>query len=151
MGEAYFYHLTRRGAADVLPPLLTRALAQGWRVVVRGTDEARLRALDARLWAGEGFLPHGLAGGPHDALQPVLLTTGAAVADCLVAVDGAVVAPAEVRAAARTCVLFDGGDDAALAGARALWASLTEAGCGARYWSEEGGPWVEKASRNVSG
>lgn len=151
MGEAYFYHLTRRGAAEVVPPLLARALAQGWRVVVRGTDEGRLRDLDARLWAGDGFLPHGLAGGPYDARQPVLLTTGGEMADCLMAIDGATVAPGEVATASRTCILFDGGDDAALAGARAQWAALSEAGCAARYWSEESGRWEEKARRNVSG
>lgn len=151
MGEAYFYHLTRRGAGDVLPPLLTRALAQGWRVVVRGTDPDRLRALDARLWAGDGFLPHGLAGGPHDARQPVLLTTGREVADCLVALDGAAVGADEVGASARTCILFDGGDEEALARARVQWSALTDAGCAARYWSEESDRWVQKAARNVSG
>ena len=38
MGAAYFYHLTRRPLEAALPQLLERALAQGWRVAVRGTD-----------------------------------------------------------------------------------------------------------------
>ena len=151
MGEVYFYHLTRRSAPDVLLPLLTRALAQDWRVVVRGIDQERLAALDARLWQGDGFLPHGLAGGPHDARQPVLLTTGREDGDCLMSVDGAEVTAAEVTGARRTCILFDGLDGAALARARAQWTTLTGAGCAARYWSEEGGSWEEKAVRNVSG
>lgn len=151
MGEAAFYHLTRRAAADVLPPLLTRALAEGWRVVVRGTDAERLRALDLALWEGDGFLPHGLAGGPHDARQPVLLTTGPEVAECVMAVDGARVTPHEVEAAARVCLIFDGDDDGVLAQARGQWAALTGAGCAARYWSEESGRWQQKAARNVSG
>lgn len=149
MGEAYFYHLTRRSAEEALPQLLRRALAQGWRCVVRGTDERRLARLDAKLWAGEGFLPHGLAGGPHDARQPVLLSVGAEAGDCLLAVDGASVEAAEVGAARRVCIVFDGMDETALAGARALWTALTGAGCGARYWSEDSGKWVEKATRNV--
>ena len=47
-------------------------------VLVRGTDAGRLDWLDQKLWAGgdDAFLPHGLAGGPHDALQPILLTSG---------------------------------------------------------------------------
>ena len=152
MGDVYFYHLTRRSVEETLPPLLTRALAQGWHVALRGTDEARLDRLDASLWQpGEAFLPHGRAGGSHDARQPVLLTTGAAANDpaCVMAVDGAEVAPDEVAAMTRTCILFDGLDGGALSKARAQWTALTEAGCAARYWSEEGGKWEEKATKNV--
>ncbi|MCB2143002.1 MAG: DNA polymerase III subunit chi, partial [Rhodobacteraceae bacterium] len=78
MGEARFYHLTRSGQDAVLAQLLPRSLQSGWHVVVRGCDSARLDHIDRMLWLGaeEGFLPHGLAGGPNDALQPILLTTG---------------------------------------------------------------------------
>ena len=71
MGAAYFYHLTRRPLEATLPLLLEKALAAGWRVAVRGVDAARLDRLDARLWLGpeDGFLPHGRAGGPHDAIS----------------------------------------------------------------------------------
>lgn len=157
MGEVYFYQLTRRSVEAMLPPLLDRALSQGWRVAVRGTDAGRLEHLDEALWLGpkEGFLPHGIAGGPHDARQPVLLTTeeGEAPnrADMLVSVDGADLTADEVRAHHRSCVVFDGEDKAALATARAQWKALTDAGAGARYWSEESGRWVEKAAKNVGG
>ncbi|PRX34992.1 DNA polymerase III, chi subunit [Meinhardsimonia xiamenensis] len=150
MGEAYFYHLTRSPLEAVLPMLLEKALAQGWRVAVRGTDPARMAWLDERLWLGpeEGFLPHGLAGGAHDAAQPVLLTVDAALpnaAACLMAVDGAEVTAEEVKRLERVCVLFDAGEEAALARARAQWRALTAAGCKARYWSEESGRWQMKA------
>jgi DNA polymerase-3 subunit chi len=150
MGAAYFYHLTQRPLEAVLPALIGRALQQGWRVAVRGTDAARMEWLDQKLWLGpeEEFLPHGLAGGPHDALQPVLLTTAREVpngAACLMAVDGAEVAPDEVRAAERVCILFDGADAAALARARDQWRALTAAGVPAQYWSEDSGRWEKKA------
>lgn len=107
--------------------------------------------LDDRLWLGadDGFLPHGLAGGPHDRAQPILLTTGAAANDpaCLMAVDGAEVAPDEVARMERVCILFDGNDEAALNRARAQWKALTEAGCAAQYWSEESGRWEKKAEK----
>ena len=74
MGAALFYHLTRSAAETLLPTLIDKARAAGWRVEVRGGDAARLEALDGALWLREGFLPHGRAGGPHDARQPVLLT-----------------------------------------------------------------------------
>jgi DNA polymerase-3 subunit chi len=150
MGAAYFYHLTRRPLEQALPLLLEKALAAGWCVAVRGRDPARLDWLDERLWLGpeDGFLPHGRAGGPHDALQPVLLTTdtehpnGAA---CLMAVDGAEVAPQEVQALERVCILFDGNDETAKDTARGQWRALTGAGCAAQYWSEESGKWEKKA------
>ncbi|RMD93106.1 MAG: DNA polymerase III subunit chi [Alphaproteobacteria bacterium] len=150
MGEVYFYHLTRSPLEAVLPMLLEKALAQGWRVAVRGTDPARMAWLDERLWLGpeEGFLPHGLAGGAHDAAQPVLLTVERDLpnaAACLMTVDGAEVAAEEVAGLSRVCILFDGADAGARARARAQWRALTGAGCKARYWSEESGRWQMKA------
>ena len=150
MGQAYFYHLTRNPVEETLRTLLGKSLGVGWRVAVRGTDPGRMEWLDQKLWLGpeETFLPHGLAGGPHDADQPVLLTTRAELANdaaCLMTVDGADVAAREVQALERVCVLFDGSDPAAVETARGQWKTLTGAGCGAQYWSEESGRWEKKA------
>lgn len=150
MGDVFFYHLTRSTLEQTLPMLLERALGRDWRVSVRGTDAGRLEWLDRRLWEvpEEGFLPHGMAGGPHDADQPVLLTTQMGAANgaaCLVVIDGATVAPDEVAAFERVCVVFDGNDPAAVEAARGLWRRLTGAGHGAQYWSEETGRWQKKA------
>lgn len=151
MGAAYFYHLTRGPLEETLPMLLDRSRQAGWRVVVRGIDEGRLRYLDEKLWQGaeDSFLPHGLAGGPQDALQPVLLgadvTAEANGAACLMAVDGAPVSPEEVNGLDRVCILFNGLDEAAGQQARVQWKSLTDAGCAAQYWSEESGRWEKKA------
>ncbi|WP_417524127.1 DNA polymerase III subunit chi [Marinovum sp.] len=149
MGAAFFYHLTQRPLEATLPMLLEKARGAGWRVAVRGVDEGRLDWLDEKLWQGpeDSFLPHGRAGGPHDALQPVLLTSGAAGNDpqCLMLVDGALVTPEEVSALERVCVLFDGSDPEAVDRARAQWKALTAAGCAAQYWSEESGRWEKKA------
>ncbi len=151
MGAAYFYHLTRRPLPETLMMLLGKSLENGWNVVVRGTDQAGLEALDKALWLGpgDGFLPHGLAGGgAQDADQPVLLTLGSDLANaarCLMSVHGAEVAAAEVAALERVCILFDGNDDAALARAREQWTALKNAGASAQYWSEESGRWEKKA------
>lgn len=151
MGAAFFYHLTHRRLEDALPALLGLALKAGWKVAVRGPDQGRLDWLDQKLWLGpeDGFLPHGLAGGPHDALQPILLTTAAAANDpqCLMSVDGAQVSPQEVQAMERVCILFDGGDPDAVQQARVQWKTLTDAGCSAQYWSEESGRWEKKAEK----
>ena len=150
MGAAYFYHMTRAPLEVTLPVLLTKSLAASWRVVVRGCDAQRVEWLDQRLWLGpdEDFLPHGVAGGPHDALQPILLTTqsdspnGAA---CLMSVDGASISPEEVSDFQRVCLLFDGTDPSAVETARGQWRALTGAGVAAKYWSEESGRWQMKA------
>ncbi len=147
-GEVYFYHMTRSPLEATLPALLEKSLAQGWKVLVRGRERARLEWLDQRLWLGEGFLPHGLEGGAHDADQPVLLSTGTGNphgATALVSVDGAGIAPGEVAGYARAMVLFDGNDPQALEHARGQWKALTAAGCRALYWSQESGRWEKKA------
>ena len=147
MGKALFYHLTRSPAERLLPMLIGRALATGWRVELRGSDPDRLEWLDRQLWLDEGFLPHGLAGGAHDARQPVLLTLAgqqraANGAVYLLALDGAPVDPGECDGLQRACVIFDGGDQAATERARAQWRELTAAGVEAEYWSEESGRWA---------
>ena len=145
-----FYHLTQRPLEQTLPVLLERSLAAGWRVAVRGRDPGRMDWLDEKLWLGpeEQFLAHGRAGGAHDALQPVLLTTEEALpngAVCLMAVDGAAVGASEVAALERVCVLFDGHDPDAVQHARGQWKALTGAGAAAEYWSEESGRGEKKA------
>lgn len=153
MGGALFYHLTRSPVERLLPVLIGKSLAAGWRVELRGADAERLSWLDGQLWQGDGFLPHGLAGGPHDARQPVLLTlagpqgAGQGAANdpaCLMVLDGADVAPAECDRLERVCIIFDGGDTGAVSRARDQWKMLSDAGVNAEYWSEESGQWARK-------
>ncbi|MFT5066893.1 MAG: DNA polymerase-3 subunit chi [Yoonia sp.] len=149
MGAVYFYHLTENPLEDTLPMLVGKAQSAGWRVLVRGRNAAVLQRLDARLWQGApaSFQPHGMAGGPHDNSQPVLLgvDTPADGFGCIMSVDGAAVTAAEVGLSMRTCVLFDGYDQEALALARTQWKALTGAGCEAQYWAQDMGSWVKKA------
>ena len=154
MGAVYFYHLTRSGLVETLGQLIGRARTAGWRVGLRGPDRAVVERLDGQLWLvpEDGFLPHGLAGGPRDADQPVLLATGgdtgggwANGAACVMAVEGAAVAPDEAARLERVCILFDGNDPGAVSVARDQWRSLTGAGVATQYWSEESGRWEKRA------
>ena len=148
MGAAYFYLLTENTVEQTLMTLIARAGGQGWQIELRGVDQGRMAQLDAALWLGpdDEFLAHGLAGGPHDALQPVLLTVDAATdRACVMCVDGAAVSADQVQSSQRVCILFDGHDDRALAGARVQWKALTAAGCAAQYWAQENQRWVMKA------
>lgn len=154
MGEAFFYHMTRTPLEETLPVLLSKALDAGWRVSVTGREAERLDWLDERLWIGPEpwFLPHGRAGGPQDADQPVLLVAEGEMAgeagnraQCLVSVDGAGLDPGAVRDSDRAMVLFDGNDPDAVERARAQWRDFTGAGIAVKYWSQESGRWALKA------
>ena len=150
---ALFYHLTRSTEEDLIRTLLMRAMQNGWRVMLRGTDDAALRRLDTRLWTqGDGsFLPHGMEGGAHDADQPVLLGKGAAVnvAQGVILIGGALSTATEAKGFDRLWVLFDGANETAVAGARGLWRQITDGGVDAEYWSEDSGKWVKTAEKKA--
>lgn len=146
--EAMFYHLERSPLEAVLPPLLEKCRGRGWRALVRGTIAERLEMLDAHLWTyrEESFLPHGLSSDARAARQPILLTTAtdnANSAQALFLIDGAGLEGAAEMA--RICVLFDGGDSAALAHAREQWKQAKAMGLAASYWQEnDTGGWRKK-------
>ena len=106
-------------------PLLEKSLERGWKVIVQGSSEERIEALDAHLWTyrDDGFLPHGTWREPEAAQQPVLFTltdgnpNGATVRFLI---DGAPV-PADPQSYQRIVLLFDGNDEEAVAAARAHW------------------------------
>lgn len=150
MGAVMFYQLQDKTLADTLRMLVEKSLSAGWRVAVRGTSDIGLQALDKALWLGpeDSFLPHGLAGGDADAMQPVLLGKGGEnlnAASCLMAVQAADVSAADAAAMERVCILFDGQDEDELAHARAQWKALKAEGVQAQYWAEDDGRWVKKA------
>ena len=150
MGAAYFYQLKDSPLETTLPMLIGKARSAGWRVLVRASQPALQNRLDEVLWQGAdtAFLPHGVAGGPHDAAQPVLIGDGPSTGfDCVICVGGADISVEEISTAARTCILFDGWDDQALQHARGQWKALTDAGAAAQYWAQDDGRWVMKAEK----
>lgn len=150
MAEILFYHLQGQKLEAVLPPLLEKSLARGWRVVVQGGTEERIEALDAHLWTyrDDGFLPHGTWREQDAAMQPVLLTVNdgnANAAQVRFLVDGAPM-PAEATDYERIVLVFDGDDEDAVQGARAQWADVKARGLAATYWQpDENGRWQQKA------
>jgi DNA polymerase-3 subunit chi len=151
VAEVLFYHLTAAPIDATLPDLLERSLARGWRALVRTGSEAALRFLDDRLWTfrDDAFLPHGVAGGRDAARQPVLLTLGrdnVNRADVLMLTLGARAEIDEMASFARTCVIFEGFDAAAVETARADWRAVVAAGLPAKYWAQDAGRWVQRAA-----
>ena len=149
MTEVLFYHLEHQPLERVLPSLVERTLARGWRAVIEAGSEERVEALDTLLWtyAEESFLPHGTKRDGNPASQPVYLTTDSANPNSAAVrflVDGA-----ELPALAgyeRIVYLFDGRDAAAVARAREQWKAAKGAGCEATYWQQSPeGRWEKRA------
>ena len=143
-----FYQLSRDPAEVACAQIAAKALSAGQRMLVVAEDEALLRRVSATLWSRVkgSFLPNGVAGGAHDARQPILLATHM---DAAGAANGAgVVAFAdgvwrECEGFARALLLFD---DGGLAPARALWKQLGQRDDVTRaFWKQEDGRWVKKA------
>ena len=148
MTDINFYQLAARPLDAVLPRLLDKALAAGFRCVVRSNDADLLARLDAAIWTYDpaSFLPHSVDG-PFAVDQPILLTSEPAdanAADLIAVVDG--VLPGEPTHYKRVLYLFDGGDDAVLDRARAHWRALKDRdGITPVYWRESDGQRWEKA------
>jgi len=147
--EVWFYHLERAGLDQVLPDLLEKTLARGWRALVRAQSAERVEHLDAWLWSyrDDSFLPHGTAEEASAERQPVLITTAADNpngAEVLFLVDGA--EAGDISPYQRCILVLDGRDDAALAEARRRWSFFKAEGRGISYWRQgETGGWRQGA------
>ena len=128
-----FYHCTRSTPEAVVPKLAEKALAAGERVLVRTADREQAERIDEALWTYDAgsFLPHGRAGGDHDADQPLLIAEdfgaeeGTANGATIVMVVGGGLPPAG-SVFQRVLFLFDGNDEEALGLARRHWKALAE-------------------------
>ena len=146
--EVWFYHLERTGLDQALPELLEKTLQRGWRAIVRSPVPERVEHLDGWLWSyrDDSFLPHGPAGEPTAARQPILLTTEAHNpngADALFLVDGA--EPGDLSGFKRCVVLFDAADEAQVAAARAQFRKAKAEGFPVSYWQQKGRGWEKQA------
>jgi DNA polymerase III subunit chi len=146
MTEILFYHLKGQTPEQVLPALLQKSLERGWRVVVQGSSEERIEALDAHLWTwrDDSFLPHGTWRDAEAAEQPIILTLNddnpnrAAV---LFLIEGAAM-PRDPRTYERVVLLFDGEDADAVEAARGRWSEAKSAGFEVTYWQADAkGSW----------
>lgn len=154
MSEVLFYHLERQPLEQVLPGLLEKTRARGWRAVVQAGSQERVASLDAHLWSysPDSFLAHGTAADGHAERQPIYLTAGDErpnAAEVLFLVDGVQVsdwASPEMAALVRVVMLFDGTDETARAAAREQWVAARAAGHAVTYWRQTpSGRWEKQA------
>jgi DNA polymerase-3 subunit chi len=149
MTEVLFYHLEHQPLERVLPSLVERTRARGWRAVVQAGSGERVEALDMLLWTyrEDSFLPHGTRRDGNLDQHPVYLTAdtdnpnGAAVRFLVDGADADGFAGYE-----RVVYLFDGRDPDAVSHARGQWKAAKEAGCEVTYWQQSPeGRWEKKA------
>ena len=152
MTETLFYHLERRSLEDILPGLVEKSLARGWRAAIKTDSSERSDALDTLLWIydDQSFLAHAQLGDGEAAEQPVLITVEEGnpnSAQIVFYVGGAMPSDWEkLNDLARVVLLFDGRDEAALANARAAWKDAKASGHDVTYWKETPNGKFEKQS-----
>ena len=75
-----FYQLSRDPVDVTVAKLARKVLQAGERLVVVSGDEAQRQHLSKVMWeqSGAAFLANGMAGGPHDARQPILVSDSCA-------------------------------------------------------------------------
>ncbi len=132
MTEIVFYRLKGQTLEQVLPGLLQDSLDRGWRVVVQGSSEERIEALDAHLWTwrDDSFLPHGTWRDAEAARQPILLTPhdgNPNAAAVRFIIEGAPMPP-DPGTYEQVVLVFDGDDPDAVETARTRWTEAKSAG-----------------------
>ena len=146
MTEIVFYRLAGQTLDRMLPTLLEKSLARGWRAVVQGSSEERIEALDAHLWTfrDDSFLPHGTWREAVASEQPVLLTVhddNPNRAEVRFLLERAPL-PTNMSAYTRIIVLFDGEDADAVRDARGHWEQCKALGLNVTNWqSDTTGRW----------
>ena len=141
-----FYQLGSSAPEEVIASITAKVVGDDGRLLIVASEEAWLARLDRLLWdqGRASFLPHGIAGGPDDVRQPILLSQ---TVDAPNLARNLLIADGEWREAAltfdRAFYLF--GRDT-LEAARLAWKLLAgREGIERRYWAQDSGGWKQKA------
>ena len=152
MVEHWFYHMQQSPLEQVLPDILEKTYAKGWKTIVkigdlRGDPAAEMARLDEYLWnyRKDSFLPHGRDDEPLSEFHPVCLSTDRVAADdaeIVVLVAGADMN--DVSTSVRCITLLDGASDQDRAIARARWKKAKDDGLETAYWKQnDHGKWIK--------
>jgi DNA polymerase III, chi subunit len=149
MTEIRFYHLQKSSLEDALPPLLSKAVESGKKVVLRLKDDQTVSRMNDHLWTfqPDSFLPHGSKKEGYSEHQPVYLTSqtenpnGASV---LIYESG--IEDIDHTVFDLCCQMLNGRDDTQVTQARTEWKALKDAGHSLTYWQQTAeGRWEEKS------
>lgn len=155
MADIRFYHLQNQSLEQVLPVLLTKAMAKGEAICVYMRDSGELERMNSHLWSAvpDSFLPHGTSKDKIDPdKQPIFLTddvdANPNVAKIAFLTQG--VKPNDLQCFDLVCNVFDGKDQEAVQVARGYWKELNaakeEKSYDLTYWQQSSsGGWDKKA------
>ncbi len=144
----WFYHLEGSTIENVLPELLEKTLAKGWRALVK-LPQDRLAEMDDLLWTfrDDSFLPHGRDDEPMADWQPILLSSNADKAvgfDAVFLLGGAKVS--DMSGVERAMVMINGRSESDVKKERGRWKQLKDAGAELAYYQQNvRGSWEKKA------
>lgn len=146
--DYWFYHLEGSTIENVLPGLLEKTLAKGWRALVK-LPQDKLLAMDGLLWTfrDDSFLPHGRDDEPMADWQPVLLSSDLDTAtgfDAVFLLGGTEVK--DVSGVARVMIMINGRSEIDVKSERQRWKVLKNNGASMAYYQQNGeGRWEKKA------
>jgi DNA polymerase-3 subunit chi len=146
--EVRFYHLERQGIEQVLPGLISKALENGHRIIVKTANDNDLQRLNEHLWTHNpnSFIPHGAKKDGNADRQPVWLTTedeNPNNADVLILAQGA--ESASHGNFKLCCDMIDGRDPQAVTDARVRWKQYKDQGFAVTYWQQGEKGWEKKS------
>jgi len=147
--EYWFYHLKVSPLEAVLPDLLEKTRARGWRTLLR-VPQPHLKELDNFLWTfrDDAFLPHGRDDEPLADSHPILLSHTAPDSrgfDCVFCLEG--IENLEISPRTTRCIIIiDGRRENSIQSARRDWKHLKEQGAAISYWQQnDRGRWEKRA------
>ncbi len=146
--EHWFYHLEGSTIEGVLPGLLEKTLAKGWRALVKMPADT-LPGMDDHLWTfrDDSFLPHGRDDEPMGDWQPILLSSDLDDAkgfDAVFLMGGTDVA--QMEDVSRVMVMINGRSENDVTRERGRWKQLKDQGAKLAYYQQnDRGGWEKKA------
>ena len=149
MVEIRFYHMEKSTLEQTLPTLLSKACAQGHKIIIKTQNTASSEALNGYLWTytPDSFLPHGTSKDGFSQNQPIYITDNDENpnnANVLILIDG--VQDDNLESYDLCCEMLNGNDGESVQAARQRWKGYKEKGYDITYWQQdERGAWQKKA------
>lgn len=148
MSDIRFYHLEQQSLDQVLPALLTKALNNGHRILVKAANEQEVTRLNDHLWtyAPDSFLPHGAKKDGHAESQPIWITTedeNPNNADVLILTGGT--QSDALDKFTLCCEMLNGRNEQEVSNARSRWKTYKDAGHDITYWQQGPNGWEKKS------
>ena len=146
--EYWFYHLESMAIEGLLPGLLEKTQAKGWRTLVKLPSD-KLADMDEYLWTFQdsSFLPHARDDEPLSELQPITLSASADKVDnhqAVVLIDGTDIA--DMNGVERCIIMINGRSEADVKRERERWKRLKDDGAVLSYYQQNArGGWDKKA------